>query len=324
VSSILVIAETRRGELRDVTAGSIGAALELKQSAGHPLTVAVPAAEPGGFVADLQLEGVDEIVTVATPNRHFEPHVAEAALEALIARLRPSVVVLSHGADALGFAPAVAARGDHGFASDVIRTGWDGGPIAWRELYGGKLEAELDFPGKQTTILLVRIGAFTPVTARAAAGSVRELALDLPAPRTEHLGFEEPMSSGVDITKADFLLSIGRGVGERANVARLEQLADRLGATLSASRPVIDAGWIDRSRGVGQSGKTVTPAVYLALGISGAGQHLAGIRGAGTIIAVNTDPSAPIFSVADYGAVADLLEVAAALERMAAEAQCEA
>ncbi len=107
----------------------------------------------------------------------------------------------------------------------------------------------------------------------------------------------------------------------KLDVSRLAELAERLGAMLSASRPVIDAGWIDRSRGVGQSGKTVRPSVYLALGISGAGQHLAGIRGAGTIIAVNKDPAAPIFSIADYGAVADLFEVAAALEQVGKEEQ---
>jgi electron transfer flavoprotein alpha subunit len=324
VSPILVIAETRRGELREVSAGSISAGLELKRLSGRRLIVAVIASDPGALVADIRLEGIDEIVTVTTANEHFEPHVAEAALESLIQALRPSVVILSHGADALGFAAAVAARGEHGFASDVSRLGWDDGLIVWRELYGGKLEAELNFPGKVTTIVLARVGAFAPATVPDDAVTAHEVAIDLPAPRSEHLGFEEPKTADVDITKADFLLSIGRGVGDQANVARLEELAERLGATLSASRPVIDAGWVDRSRGVGQSGKTVSPAVYLALGISGAGQHLAGIRGAGTIIAVNSDPTAPIFSIADYGTVADLFEVAAALGQLSTEAPCEA
>lgn len=324
MNPILVIAETRRGELREVTAGSIAAGNELKQASGERLIVAVVASDPDRFAPELRYEGIDEIVTVPTAYEHFEPHVAEAALESLIGELRPSVVILSHGADSLGYAAAVAARGGHGFGSDVTRVAWDGGPIVWREVYGGKLEAKLDFLGKETTIVLVRIGAFPPAAATDDTGAVRELATDLPAPRTEHLGFVEPKTDGVDITTADFLLSIGRGVGEQANVAWLEHLAERLGATISASRPVIDAGWIERSRGVGQSGKTVTPSIYLALGISGAGQHLAGIRGAGTIIAVNTDPTAPIFSIADYGVVADLFAVAAALERLTVEAPCEA
>jgi electron transfer flavoprotein alpha subunit len=230
--------------------------------------------------------------------------------------MRPSVIVLGHTADSLGFAAAVAARGEHGFASDVSRVGWDDGLIVWRGLYGGKLEAELAFEGKRTTIVLVRIGSFSPAAATSVAPPVREAAVAAAAPRSSHLGFEEAKADGVDITKADFLLSIGRGVDDEAKVAEFEQLAESLGAVLSCSRPLIDAGWIARSRGVGQSGKTVTPAVYLAFGISGAGQHLAGIRGARTILAVNTDPDAPIFSAADYGAVADLFEISSALGRL--------
>ena len=137
------------------------------------------------------------------------------------------------------------------------------------------------------------------------------------AARTEHLGFRDAEVSDVDITKAPFLLAIGRGVEDGENVARFEELADRLGATLSVSRPLVDAGWVPSARQVGQSGRTVKPRVYLALGISGAIQHLAGMRSSETIIAVNTDPEAPIFGVAHYGAVADMFELADELERAA-------
>lgn len=133
--------------------------------------------------------------------------------------------------------------------------------------------------------------------------------------RGEHLGFEAPAAAeDVDITKSDFLLSIGRGVDDKDEIPRFEELAEKLGASLSVSRPVVDAGWVSNARQVGQSGKTVKPRVYLALGISGAVQHLAGIRAAETIIAVNTDPEAPIFAVAQYGAVADLFEVTERIE----------
>ena len=317
MSSVLVVAETRRGEVREVSAESIAAGIEIKKASGARLVVAVLGADPSPLIGALAYEGVDEIVTVATAGDQFEPHVAEAALESLIQAMRPIVVVLGHTADSLGFAAAVAARGEHGFASDVSRVGWDDGLIAWRGLYGGKLEAELGFEGKETTIVLVRIGSFSPAAATSDAPPVREVAVPTAAPRSTHLGFEEAKADGVDIAKADFLLSIGRGVDDEGKVAELEQLAARLGAVLSCSRPLIDAGWIARSRGVGQSGKTVAPAVYLAFGISGAGQHLAGIRGARTILAVNTDPDAPIFAAADYGAVADLFEVSTALGRLA-------
>ena len=134
--------------------------------------------------------------------------------------------------------------------------------------------------------------------------------------RTEHVSFQEAAGGDVDITKAEFLLSIGRGVEDKDNIPRFEALAEKLGATLSSSRPLVDAGWMPSALQVGQSGKTVKPRVYLALGISGAVQHLAGMRSADTIIAVNTDPEAPIFGVAHYGAVADLFEVADELEAL--------
>ena len=126
----------------------------------------------------------------------------------------------------------------------------------------------------------------------------------------------QPTSSDVDITQADFLLSIGRGIGDKENVEMFEELAEKMGATLSVSRPLVDAGWMPSSRQVGQSGKTVKPTVYLAFGISGAVQHLAGMKTAGTIIAVNTDPEAAIFNVAQYGAMADLFDVAEELEKL--------
>ena len=131
---------------------------------------------------------------------------------------------------------------------------------------------------------------------------------------TEHVEFREAAVGDVDITKADFLLSIGRGIEDRDNIPQFEELAEKLGATLSVSRPLVDAGWMSNARQVGQSGKTVKPKVYLALGISGAVQHLAGMQKADTIIAVNSDPEAPIFGVAHYGVVGDLFEVAEALE----------
>ena len=145
----------------------------------------------------------------------------------------------------------------------------------------------------------------------------RDVALDLgDAARTEHLGYREVQEGDVDISKADFLLSIGRGVEDRDNIERFEELAEKLGATLSVSRPLVDAGWMPSARQVGQSGKTVKPRVYLAMGISGAVQHLAGMRTAETIIAVNTDPEAPIFNVAHYGAVKDMFELADELEQV--------
>jgi electron transfer flavoprotein alpha subunit len=215
----------------------------------------------------------------------------------------------------MGFGPAVAARKALGFASDVTAVSWENGPVALRGAYGGKLVAELDFPGRDSTLLMLRAGAFEPAEADGAAVGVRAVDVAFEAAPTEHVEYREAATGDVDITKAEFLVSIGRGIEDKDNIPQFEELAEKLGATLSVSRPLVDAGWMSNARQVGQSGKTVQPKVYLALGISGAVQHLAGMQKADTIIAVNTDPEAPIFSVAHYGAVADLFDVAEALEQ---------
>jgi len=316
MSGILVLAETRRGELREVSLELVSAAREVKDPAGGRLAVAVIGADAERFAGDLAAGGVDEVLTVAAPVADFEAHVWQRALESLIDSEQPALVLAGHTIDSLGFAPAVAARAGLGFASDVTAISWADAVRARRGAYGDKLQAELEFPGKACTLLTVRPGIF-PV-ASPAGGSVpaRSVAIDLDGvARTEHVEFVEAGAGDVDITKADFLLSIGRGIEDKDNIPRFEDLAERFGATLSVSRPLVDAGWMPSARQVGQSGKTVKPRVYLALGISGAVQHLAGMRNADTIIAVNTDPEAPIFGVAHYGAVVDLFEVVDELEQ---------
>jgi electron transfer flavoprotein alpha subunit len=322
MAGVLVIAEARRGELREISLELITAARQVKDAAGGRLVVALIDADAPAHATVLAAEGVDEVLTVSSPSPNFEAHIAARALTALIEAEQPALVLLGHTVDAMGFAPAVAARGRLGFASDVTALQWDGALLARRGAYGDKLQDEREFPGKECTLLMIRAGTFAPAApggggglagAQAAARAV-ELG-DLPdVARTEHVSFREVPAGDVDITKADFLLSIGRGVADRENIPRFEELAERLGATLSVSRPIVDAGWMPSARQVGQSGKTVKPRLYLAFGISGAVQHLAGMRTAETIIAVNTDPEAPIFGVAHYGAVADMFELADALE----------
>jgi electron transfer flavoprotein alpha subunit len=321
MAGTLVIAESRQGELREVTFELIGAAVALKGETGGPVSVAIIDAAPDSYAAALGAQGVDEVVAVPSPAQQFEAHITGRAVQELIERERPQLVLAAHSIDALGYAPAVAATLGLGFATDVAGLSWDGGPVAARGAYGGKLVDELDFPGKECTLLLLRAGSFSPAVPGGGSAPVREMAIDLSGvARTEHVGYLETEAGDVDITTADFLLSVGRGVEEQENVARFEELAGRLGATLSVSRPLVDAGWMSSDRQVGQSGKTVKPRVYLAMGISGAIQHLAGMRAADTIIAVNTDPEAPIFGIAHYGAVIDMFELADELERELADA----
>jgi electron transfer flavoprotein alpha subunit len=216
----------------------------------------------------------------------------------------------------MGYGPALAAKLGSGYASDVFAVREeDGGLVAERSFFGAKVNGEVDFPGHDLVVLLLRPTAWPPAEGDGSA-SVTEVSVSPPASRARHQDWVEAQAGDVDITTSDFLLSVGRGIGDKENLEQFEELAGAMGATLSSSRPLVDAGWMPSARQVGQSGKTVKPKVYIALGISGAVQHLAGMKTSGTIIAVNTDPEAAIFNVAHYGAVADLFEVAEELEKL--------
>lgn len=310
--SVLVVAEHLRGQIRDVTRELITAARELGQ-----VTVAVIGQDPGSLVDAVNIDGVAEIVTVTIGAGEFENDAYQAAVEALIADRKPRVTLLGFTVNSMGYGPAAAVKLGLGFASDVHGVALEGDAvIATRSFYGSKVSAELDFPGVDGVMLLLRPTVWAPAEGRGSA-SVSSLEVAAPASRARHRELvEASTSSDVDITQADFLLSIGRGIGDKENVEMFKELAAKMGATLSVSRPLVDAGWMPSSRQVGQSGKTVKPSVYLAFGISGAVQHLAGMKASGTIIAVNTDPEAAIFNVAQYGAKADLFDVAEELEKL--------
>jgi electron transfer flavoprotein alpha subunit len=310
VSETLIVTEHLRGALRDVTGELVTAARLL----GNPVAVAVIARDPSRL--DVTFEGVDEIVGVPVEQEEFENDVYQQVLETLIAERQPQVVLLGFTVNSMGYGPAVAAKLDLGFASDVHGLAREGeAVIATRSFYGGKVDAELEFPEGRPVLLLIRPTAFAPAP-RAGTPTTSTFSVGVPFSRARHVDFQEAAVGDVDITTADFLLSIGRGVGEQDAIPQFERLAEKLGAVLSVSRPLVDAGWMSNARQVGQSGKTVKPKVYLALGISGAVQHLAGMKTSGTIIAVNTDPEAAIFNVAHYGAVADLFDVADELEKL--------
>jgi electron transfer flavoprotein alpha subunit len=310
--SVLVVAEHVRGELRPVTLELISAAKSL----GGPVAVAVIAKDPSALTDAVNVEGVDEIVTVGVEQDEFENDVCQSVVEQLIAERSPRVVLLGFTVNAMGYGPALAARLGTGFASDVIAVREEGGElVAERSFYGAKVNGEVDFPGHDRVVLLLRPTAWPPAEG-AGSATVTAASVAARASRARHQGWVEVQAGDVDITTADFLLSVGRGIGDKENLEQFQELADAMGATLSSSRPLVDAGWMPTARQVGQSGKTVKPKVYLALGISGAVQHLAGMKTSGTIIAVNTDPEAAIFNVAHYGAVADLFEVAEELEKL--------
>jgi len=254
MSGVLVIAEARQGALRDVSFELITAATELGAAGAGSVKVAIVAADASPYASQLGAEGVEEVITVGSPAAEFEPHVTAAAVEALIDELSPSVVLTGHTIDSLGFAAAVAAVKDTGFASDVISLTWDGALKVERGVYGDKYIQTLEFPGKETVLALVRPGTFAPATAGSAAPVRAADAVDAGAARSEHVSFEEPEAGDVDITKSEFLLAIGRGteVEDESDVEKYYELAEKIGATLVSSRPLVDAGVVPAARQVGQ------------------------------------------------------------------------
>jgi electron transfer flavoprotein alpha subunit len=310
--SVLIVAEHLRGELRPITLELVSAAQELE----GPVTVAVIAKDPSALAGAVDVEGVNEILSVEVEQEEFENDVYQQALEQLIEQRQPQVILLGFTVNSMGYGPAVAAKLGLGFASDVFSIDAQAsGLVVERAFYGSKVHAELEFPNHERLLLLLRPTAWPPAEGAGSAAK-EEAAVSISGSRARHKEFVDVATGDVDITTADFLLSIGRGVGDKENLPQFEELAAKMGAILSVSRPLVDQGWMPNSRQVGQSGKTVKPKVYLALGISGAVQHLAGMKTSGTIIAVNTDPEAAIFNVAHYGAVADLFEVAEELEKL--------
>ena len=310
--STLLVAEHIRGELRPVTLELVSAAKELD----GPVAVAVIAKDPAPLAEAVNVDGVDEILTVQVDQEEFESDVYQQAIEAVIEAKQPQVVLLGFTVNSMGFGPALATKLGTGFASDVFGLAKEGDSlVATRAFYGSKVQAEVEFPGHDRVVLLLRPTAWPPAEGKGSAAA-EALDVSIGASRARHQDFVEVATGDVDITTADFLLSVGRGIGDKENLPQFEELAEKMGATLSVSRPIVDQGWMPNSRQVGQSGKTVKPKVYLALGISGAVQHLAGMKTSGTIIAVNSDPEAAIFNVAHYGAVADLFEVAEELEKL--------
>jgi electron transfer flavoprotein alpha subunit len=314
MSGILVIAEQRRGELRPISLELLSAAQGLRR-AGEQVAVVILSDAPDRYIKALSVAGADEIVTVTVPAPEFDPDTFESAMAALIAARAPEVVLAAHSVDSFGYAAALAARLKLGFATDVFKAERvDGELVATRGGYGQKINVEVDFPGRRTVLLAIRGNVFKPPEQ---AASPRVSAFDAPPVQSRSAGREFiELSAGddVDMTAAEFILTIGRGIGEEAKVPQFRELADAIGATLGCSRPIADAGWLPKSRQVGQSGKTASACkLYIAMGVSGAIQHLAGMKHVANIVAVNSDAEASIFGVAKYGIVGDVFEIADAL-----------
>ena len=305
---VLAVVEHRRGDLRPVSYELVSAGRNLADSTGGDLHVAVIGGNVETFADRLSVEGVDRIHTVAE-GEEFNHDVYAAVVTALFERLSPAVLVAPNSVNGLDYVPAVATRLSVPLVTDAVAVDADDGLSGVREMYGSKVETTVAVES-DPAVLTIREGEW-PAAEGTGDPVVESVAVDVPLSsiRSTVRGYEEVGPGDVDVSDAEFVVAVGRGIEDEENVELAEELADALDAPLAASRPVVDNGWLPENRQVGQSGKTVTPTVYLALGISGAVQHVAGIKGSDIIIAVNTDPDAPIFDVADYGVVGDLFEV---------------
>ncbi|GAB7091958.1 electron transfer flavoprotein subunit alpha/FixB family protein [Halorubrum luteum] len=310
MSDVVAVAEHRRGELRDVSYELITAGRELADAIDGDLHLAVIGGDVDRFAETLDRPGVDTIHTVAN-GEEFDHNVYQSAVETLLARTEASAIVAPNSVNGLDYVPALAESYDLPLVTDAIGFEYDDGLTVTREMYGSKVETTVDVAGDRFA-LTIRGGEWEPAEGVGDA-AVESVEVDLPESGARVKGFEEVAGGDVDISEAEVLVSVGRGIEEEENLDVVEELAETIGATLSASRPIVDNGWLPKNRQVGQSGKVVTPEVYIAVGISGAVQHVAGMKGSDTIVAINTDPNAPIFDIADYGIVGDLFDVVPAL-----------
>jgi electron transfer flavoprotein alpha subunit len=309
MTDVLAVADHRRGELRDVSFELLTAGRELADAAGGDLHAAVVSGDVDGFADELNREGVDQIHTVDY-GEEFNHDVYAQAVSALVDNLDPETLLVPNSVNGLDYAPAVATRLDRPYVSDAVGLDYADGTLeVTREMYGSKVETTIEVDDGPFVVSIR--GAEWPAAEGVGDADITPFDVDIDedAIGSDVKGFEEVGGGDVDISEAEFLVSIGRGIEEEENLELVEALVETTGATLSSSRPIVDNGWLPKNRQVGQSGKQVTPDVYLAIGISGAVQHVAGMKGADTIIAVNTDPNAPIFDIADYGVVGDLFDV---------------
>jgi len=306
----LVVAEVSRGEVHSITAELISAASSITQD----ITVGVIAQQPSLFRESITRDGVTRILEVPIGDAAPNSSVYRDAVSHLIATYEFDLTIVGFTNSGIAFGAAVAAPLDLGFASGVTGVSLDGsGLVVERPVFGGKALETLDFPEHDRYLLLLRQGSYPPAVI-VGTPVIEEVQVPLRDSGLEHLEFLD-RETDVDITNADFILAIGRGVSDQQKVAVFDELATAMGATLACSRPVVDAGLLHTSRQIGTSGRTVRPRVYLGFGISGAMQHVAGMKESELIVAVNWDLSAPIFSVSHYGITADMFEIAKELRK---------
>ena len=304
---ILVVAEQREGRLNRASLETIAAA----QSTGDTVTIAVLGSGVDAVAQELAKAAAAEVIAADDPAlKDYTADGVVMALEQLIAAETPARVFLPHTYQTRDFAPALAARVTRPLITDCIAVK---GAAYVRPMFQGKLQAEIAVDGPH--IATFQIGAYRADAMKPGGAASRKASISIDASKIRQkpeAPFKEAKQA-VDLSQAERIVAVGRGIKAQEHVALAQQLAAAMGAELAASRPICDAGWLPMDRQIGSSGQTVAPKLYVALGISGAIQHLVGMKGSRTIVAVNKDPEAPILEIADYGIVGDLFEVVPAM-----------
>jgi electron transfer flavoprotein alpha subunit len=315
MSTVLVVLEQKNGALGRISLEALAAGHALAGITGSDCAAAILGDSTAAVAKELTSKGLSRIYTLDHALlKQYTSDGYNAALQQLIQKTSPAYVVFPHTYQVRDFAPSLAARFGQSLISDVVAIHpGESGPTLVRQLFQGKLNADYRRSASQSApgFLSIQAGSFRVEDVQSGTAAVEPFPVDLTAGQirtTPGEPFRESAQT-VDLSAAPVIVSVGRGIREQENMPVVEALAQALGAELAASRPICDAGWLPIERQVGSSGQTVAPKLYLAVGISGAIQHLVGMKGSKAIVAINKDENAPIFEVADYGIVGDLFEI---------------
>ncbi|MCH9008898.1 electron transfer flavoprotein subunit alpha/FixB family protein [candidate division KSB1 bacterium] len=316
---ILVVAEQRDGVLNRSTLEAVVAGQSLGKDLGKEVSVVLLGKDMSGLGNEMAAQGVKDVILAEDDKlADYTPDGYSAALQQIINSESPAYVLFSHTYGVRDYAPKLAAALNKPLVSDCVRYRTeDGKPVFVRQVFQGKIDADFTLEGAGPYLVSFQVGAFNTdnLDSSAGTGTVRSAEIDMDSVeiRTKVLETFEGVKQEVDLSKAERIVSVGRGIKKPENLEMMKELAAALDAEVAASRPVCDDGWLPLDRQVGSSGQTVSPKLYVAVGISGAIQHIVGMKNSGTIVAINKDPHAPIFDIADYGIVGDLFEVVPAL-----------
>ena len=313
---IIVVAEQREGKLNRASFETVTAAQAIAQDTAWPVEVVLPGREIDKLARELAGLAVEKVSALDGPA--LESYTSDAYVHALkhfLSGQHPKLVLFPHTYQVRDFAPRLALAVDRTLISDAIGYKFEDGRLLFtRQMFQGKFVADVAFAGDPPWLATIQVGSYRAEQAKAGSAPVELVPAAAPGePRVRpHEIFQEVRPS-VDLSQAEIIVAVGRGIQEQKNIALADELARALGGEVAASRPICDNGWMPLERQIGSSGQTVSPKLYIALGISGAIQHIVGMKGARTIVAINRDAEAPIFEIADYGIAGNLFDVVPAL-----------